>query len=78
MPQIKLTHAVVQKLLAQDPSTEQNGGFQRLTIKLQRQVNPQTGVLTVDASDMAKIERYRNDYGQGGWQDLFDQIIANS
>jgi hypothetical protein len=43
------------------------GGFQHLLRKLQTQVNE--SVLTVDAADMEKLDRYSSAYGLGGFQD---------
>ena len=78
MYQIKLPQHVVKKLLAQNPKTESKGGFQKLGIKLQRQVDATTGVLQIDSADLEKIERYRKQYGQGGWQDLLDEIAKQT
>jgi hypothetical protein len=42
------------------------GGWQSLLRKLQRQVSGAT--LVLDHSDVAKVCRYRDKYGSGGWQ----------
>jgi hypothetical protein len=42
------------------------GGWQRLLRKLQAQLNG--SVLSLTAQDLARIRRYRDKYGNGGWQ----------
>jgi hypothetical protein len=78
MHQINLPAHVAEKLLAVDTSTERDGGFQKLAVTLQRQLDRETGVLSLSTSDVEKIERYRNQYGQGGWQGLFDAIMQQA
>ena len=75
MLQIQLSQTAVRKLLAQDPRTENRGGFQKLVIGLRRQVDSETGVLRVSDSQVEKIERYRKHYGRGGWQDILDEVL---
>ena len=74
MLQIQLSQKAVKKLLAQDPTTESKGGFQKLIIGLRRQVNTETGVLRISDSQVERIERYRMSYGRGGWQDILDEV----
>jgi hypothetical protein len=76
--QINLSPRTADKLLSQDPTREKRGGFQKLAITLQRNLDMKTRVLKVSASDLEKIERYRTRYGQGGWQDLFDEIMKQT
>jgi hypothetical protein len=73
--QIKLSENAVRRLLAQDPRTESKGGFQKLLIGMQRQLDSQTGMLRVSSSQVEKIERYRKQYGRGGWQDILDEVL---
>ena len=74
MLQIQLQQSATKKLLAQDPATEKKGGFQKLIVSLQRQVNMETGLLQVTDSQLEKVKRYRKKYGQGGWQNILDPI----
>jgi len=76
--QIKLSEKAVRKLLAQDPRTEGKGGFQKLIIGMQRQLDSQTGLLRVSNSQVEKIERYRKAYGRGGWQDILEEVLKQA
>ena len=74
MYQVSLSKPAADKLLAVDPSTERNGGFQQLTVALRRQYDPNTGILQVNHSDLERINRYKKKYGGGGWQRLLREI----
>ena len=74
MHQVHLPLSAGKKLLAQDPRTERNGGFQKLLVELSRQYDPQTETLKVSQSNLEKIERYRKNYGGGGWQSLLREL----
>ena len=52
----------------QDPSTEQDGGWQSLLVGLQQKLNRDTGELVLDDADLERIPRYAFDYGNGGWE----------
>ncbi len=76
--QIQLSPATAKTLLAVDPKTARDGGFQSLTVQLAAQTERATGVLNISDDDRQKIERYAKDYGSGGWQNLFDEILHQS
>lgn len=78
MLQIQLSQNAVRKLVDQDPRTENKGGFQKLVIGLRRQVDSETGILRVSDSQVEKIERYRKQYGRGGWQDILDEVLKQA
>lgn len=48
MLQIQLSQKAAKRLMAQDPKTENKGGFQKLIISLRRQLNTETGILRVN------------------------------
>lgn len=78
MLQIQLSQKAIKKLLTQDPRTESKGGFQKLIIGMQRQLDSATGVLQVTDSQVEKIERYRKQYGRGGWQDILAEVLKQA
>jgi hypothetical protein len=78
MLQIQLSQKAIKRILAQDPRTENKGGFQKLVISMQRQLDRQSGVLRVSDSQVEKIERYRRAYGRGGWQDILDEVLKQA
>ena len=73
---VTLNLAEIAALDAQDPSTESGGGFQRLLVKLQRQLDRTTRELKLDDGDQRRIPKYAFDYGQGGWEDRLVRILA--
>ena len=75
---VLLNQSEIGILMRQDPSTEGDGGYQRLLIKLQRQLNRQTQEISLDAGDLRRIPDYAYSYGQGGWQDRLEGIFARS
>ena len=44
----------IDELFKQDPTTEHDGGYQNLLIKLQRKINRSSGELILSASDLKK------------------------
>lgn len=50
----------------QDPSTEADGGWQSLLVRLQAKLQRSTGCIDLDARDLEQIPRYDVDYGNGG------------
>jgi hypothetical protein len=62
--EIELDHLALARLLR--PVNGQ-GGFQQLLRKLQSQLNG--SILTINADDAEKLERYSYSYGLGGFQD---------
>lgn len=45
--------------------------------RLQAALQP-TGELTISDEDVALVRRYRNEYGQGGWQDRLDTAFGRT
>lgn len=78
MLQIRFSQKALRKLIGQDPKTENRGGFQKLVIGLRRQVDSEMGILGVSDSQIEKIERYRKQYGRGGWQDILDEVLKQA
>ena len=65
-------------LFRQDPATEDDGGFQSLTVKLQRQLDRQSNAILLSDDDLEKIPRYAFDYKNGGWQNRLTGIFARN
>ena len=75
---LTLSNVEVSELLRQEPNTASDGGFQRLLVKLQRQLNPKTNELQLDDDDLRKIPQYAYNYGQGGWQNRLELIFSRT
>ena len=75
---IVLNQNEIKILMRQDPSTASDGGYQSLLIKLQNQLNRDTGAITLYADDLRRIPEYAYCYGQGGWQDRLEAIFART
>lgn len=65
---VTLTLSELAILDHQEPSTESDGGWQGLLVRLQKKVNRVTLELALDAADQEVIPRYAFDYGNGGWE----------
>jgi hypothetical protein len=76
--EVVLNAAEIAALMAQDPSVEKNGGWQRLIGRLQKGVNHSTGNLTIGAKDVLRIPQYAFDYGNGGWEDTLKAIFGRT
>lgn len=70
--QVRLDNEAHDKLM--EPINGQ-GGLQRLLRKLQSQYDQQTKILIYNDEDRGKINRYANDYKNGGYQDRFRAIL---
>jgi hypothetical protein len=81
MQKLTLNSAELSCLFRQDPSTKGDGGFQGLLVRLQRQTDRSTGVISLDAKVLERIPRYAFDYKQGGWEDrllnIFSRTLGN-
>lgn len=53
------------------------GGFQSLLRSLQKQFDQESGVVTLNADQIEKINRYAQEYGAGGFEDRLDGIRRN-
>ena len=74
MPTIVLTET---ERAAINHGIEGQGGFQTLIRRLRAALQP-TGEVTISDRDVALIRRYRNEYGQGGWQDRLDTAFGRT
>jgi hypothetical protein len=63
-------------LLRQDPTTETDGGFQKLLVTLQYLLDEATGVIELPDILLERIPRYAFDYGNGGWENRLKGIFA--
>ena len=68
----------INHLFNQDVTTENNGGFQKLLVKLQRQFNRFDNTLYLNETDLERIPRYAFDYGNGGWENRLVQIFSRT
>jgi hypothetical protein len=78
MQTVKLDPSEIAILDRQDPSSEQDGGFQKLLVDLQYSLNRQTGVLSLTDEHEEKIPRYAFDYKNGGWEDRLKGIFSRA
>lgn len=65
-------------LLRQDPSTESDGGFQKLLITLQYLLDEKSGTIELPDILLERIPRYAFDYGNGGWENRLKSIFART
>lgn len=65
-------------LFSQNPSTESEGGFQSLLVRLQRKTNKPIGIINLSDEDIADIIRYSKAYGSGGWENTLKQIFSRT
>jgi hypothetical protein len=65
---VTITTGEMEFLDRQSPGTSQDGGFQSLLVRLQRNINRTTGELSLSDQDLERIARYAFDYGNGGWE----------
>lgn len=63
-------------LFRQDPNTKEDGGFQKLLVKLQSQYDSDSGTLKVYSKDLERIGRYAFKYGNGGWENRLVRIFG--
>lgn len=52
------------------------GGWQSIFKRLQNNLNVPSGEITISSSDVDKIRRYSNGYGDGGWQGRLRKIFV--
>lgn len=75
---ITLTPAEARILHRQEPSTQRDGGFQSLLVKLQKQHNQTTNELKLDTRDRERIPRYAFKYRNGGWETRLKGIFRRT
>jgi hypothetical protein len=77
---VTLTPTEITILFRQDPRTKGDGGYQGFLVKLQKKVDPATGLIDLKSEDLEKIPRYAFDYGHGGWEDrlvgIFGRVLG--
>ena len=78
MLRVVLTASEIQMLDRQNPSSERNGGWQGLIVRLQRSLNRATGEIVLEARDVARIGRYALAYGNGGWESRLRAIFGRT
>lgn len=71
-----LNDVELELLRRQDPSTEQDGGYQQLLVLLQGEIEEGTNRIFLTRPVRARIRRYAFEYNQGGWQDRFVKIFG--
>jgi hypothetical protein len=75
---VVLTRDEQRLLNRQAPTTESDGGFQGLLVRLRRKLEPETGQLPLDDEELERIPRYAFDYGNGGWESRLLGIFART
>jgi hypothetical protein len=68
MQTVILQAGEIAELDKQDPSTEFDGGYQKLIVGLQRKIDRKTSELFLSDNDLEKIQRFALDYGNVGWK----------
>ncbi len=76
MREYTLNNNEIAELFQQDPATREDGGWQQLLVKLQRQTNQASGRIVLHMNDLERILRYAFAYGNGGWEDRLTKIFA--
>ena len=56
-------------LMKQAPNSAKNGGWQGLLVKMQKNVDKETGRLALSDKDIARIKTYAN-YDRGTWENM--------
>ena len=64
-----LNSAEMAELFIQAPSTKDDGGFQRLLVKLQEQCDHASGAISITMTQRQRIRMYAFKYDKGGWED---------
>ena len=73
-----LMPAEVASLMIQNPSTESDGGFQSLMVKLQNKLDPNTRSISLTVDELERIQRCAFKYNNGGWQTRLLAIFSRS
>jgi hypothetical protein len=72
---IKLNKEEMELLMKQDPTTFDDGGYQRHLISLQYRVDRRTRGLVLSKEDLVKIRKHIRNYKKGGWQSRYKKIF---
>ncbi len=78
MQTVTLNDGEKQSLLRQDPSTESDGGFQKLLITLQYLLDENSGTIELPDVLLERIPRYAFEYGNGGWENRLESIFSRT
>ena len=78
MQTVMLNPGEIEILDRQDPTTERDGGFQKLLVDLQYALNRSTGTIALSDEQEEKIPRYAFDYNNGGWEDRLKGIFSRT
>ncbi len=73
--QVTLNEEETNTLMMQKPTTQDDGGFQQLMVRLQKKLDNKTGNLELNDDDLKKIPQYAA-YTSGGWQKRFKTIFS--
>ena len=73
-----LNAAEIEILFRQDPTTKDDGGWQRLLVTLQELSDQPTGEITIPPRILERIQRYAFDYGNGGWEERLMSIFSRT
>lgn len=65
----ELNDVELELLRREDPSTEQDGGYQQLLVLLQGEIEEGTNRIFLTRPVRVRVRRYAFEYRQGGWQD---------
>ncbi len=73
--QVTLNTEEMRILMMQEPTTQDDGGFQQLMVRLQKKLDSATGNLELNDDDLKKIPQYAA-YTSGGWQKRLKAIFS--
>lgn len=73
---IKLSTDELELLMVQDPTQRNKGGFQNFLIGLQSRVNRNSRELVLSDVDLERIDRYKANPKNGGFQSRFKKIFG--
>jgi len=68
MQTVVLQAGEIAELDKTDPSTEFDGAFQTLIVRMQRKIDRKTGEIALNDNDLEKIQRYAFDSRNGDWK----------
>ena len=78
MTTVTLNEAEMALLFKQDPSTKNDGGWQRLIVSLQEVTDRKTGELAIPAKLLSRIGSYAFDHGEGGYENRLREIFGRT
>lgn len=78
MKKYTLSKSEEEILFLQNPNTKEDGGWQRLLVKLQEQFNNKTKEIILYPEDIERIQKYAFKYGNGGWENRLKGIFERN